>query len=139
MIHHDKWVAREKPVAVSVADLAPALGAGWKRVASTPQGEAMMGVMLEFFGVAKADATRAAAGWGGDRVAVYSGPGGAFSLEWRLAWDTAADATEFAAAYAKVVDALPFPARLVSISATEQLIVHASSDAILEASLAAAR
>lgn len=139
VIHYDKWAAREKPVAVSVPDLAPALGAGWKRVASSPQGEAMLGEMLQFFGVPQADAAPAVAGWGGDRVAAYSGPLGAFSLEWRLAWDTAADATEFADAYAKVIDALPFPARLVSLSDTEQLIVHASSDALLEATLAAAR
>jgi hypothetical protein len=139
VIHYDKWVAREKPIAVSIPDLAPALGTGWKRVASSPQGEAMLRVMLQFFDVSKADAEQAAAGWGGDRVAVYSGPNGAFSLTWRLAWDSAADATEFADAYAKVADALPFPARLVSLSATEQLVVHASSDALLETTLAAAR
>jgi hypothetical protein len=139
VIHYDKWVAREKPIAVSIPDLAPALGPGWKRVASSPQGEAMLRVMLQFFDVSKADAEQAAAGWGGDRVAVYSGPNRAFSLAWRLAWDSAADATEFADAYAKVADALPFPARLVSLSATEQLVVHASSDALLETTLAAAR
>jgi hypothetical protein len=139
VIHYDKWVAREKPIAVSVPDLGPTLGAGWKRVASSPQGEAMLGVMLQFFGVSKADAAQAVAGWGGDRVAVYSGPDGAFSLAWRLAWDSPADATEFADAYAKVTDALPFPARLEAISDTEQLIVHASSDALLETTLAAAR
>jgi hypothetical protein len=139
VIHHDKWVAREKPIAVSVPELGPALGAGWKRVASSPQGEAMLGVMLQFFGVSQPDAAKAVAGWGGDRVAVYSGPGGAFSLAWRLAWDTPADAAEFAVAYAKVTDALPFPARLVSLSETEQLIVHASSDALLETTVAAAR
>jgi hypothetical protein len=139
VIHYDKWVSRQKPIAVSVPDLAPALGPGWKRVASSPQGEAMVGVMLQFFGVSKPDAAQAAAGWGGDRVAVYSGPDGAFSLAWRLAWDSATDATEFADAYAKVTDTLPFPARLVSLSATEQLIVHASSDALLDTTLAAAR
>ena len=139
VIHYDKWVAREKPVRVSLPDIGPALGAGWKRVASSPQGEAMLGVMLEFFDVSKADAARAVAGWGGDRADVYSGPSGAFSLAWRVAWDTAADANEFAAAYARVIDALPFPARLVSLSDTEQLIVHASTDALLETTLAAAR
>ena len=138
VIHYDKWVARERPIAVSIPELAPALGPGWKRVASSPQGEAMLSVMLQFFDVSKADAEQAAAGWGGDRVAVYSGPNGAFSLAWRLTWDGAADATEFADAYAKVADALPFPARLVSLSATEQLVVHASSDALLETTLAAA-
>ncbi|MDQ2941238.1 MAG: hypothetical protein M3R05_03500 [Chloroflexota bacterium] len=139
VIHYDKWVAREKPIAVTVPDLAPALGRGWKRVASSPQGEAMMGVMLQFFGVSQADAARAVAGWGGDRVAVYSGPGTSFSLAWHVAWDSPVEATEFADAYARVIDALPFPARLVSLSATEQLIVHASSDALIETTLAAAR
>jgi hypothetical protein len=139
VIHYDKWVAREKPTAVTVPDLAPALGSGWKRVASSPQGEAMMGVMLQFFGVSQADAARAVAGWGGDRVAVYAGPGASFSLAWRLAWDSPTDAREFADAYATVLDKLPFPARLVSLSATEQLIVHASSDALLETTIAAAR
>jgi hypothetical protein len=139
VIHYDKWVAREKPIAVSIRDLRSALGAGWKRVASSPQGEAMLGVMLQFFGVSQADAGQAVAGWGGDRVTVYSGPDGAFSLAWRIAWDSASDAAEFANAYAKVTDALPFPARLVSLSATEQLIVHASSNALLETTLAAAR
>jgi hypothetical protein len=139
VIHYDKWVAREKPTAVTVPDLAPALGNGWKRVASSPQGEAMMRVMLQFFGVSQADAERAVAGWGGDRVAVYAGPGASFSLAWRLAWDSPTDAREFADAYARVIDKLPFPARLVSLSATEQLIVHASSDALLETTLTAAR
>jgi len=139
VIHYDKWTAREKPIPVSVPDIGPALGTGWKRVASSPQGEAMLGVMLQFFGVSQPDAARAVAGWGGDRAAVYSGPDGAFSLAWRLAFDTAADAREFADAYARVVAALPFPARLVPLSDTEQLIVHASTDALLEKTLAAAR
>lgn len=139
VIHYDKWVAREKPVPVSLPDIGPALGAGWKRVASSPQGEALLGVMLQFFGVSKEDAARAVAGWGGDRAEVYSGPDRAFSLAWRIAWDTAGDAKEFADAYAKVIAALPFPARLVTLSDTEQLIVHASTDALLETTLAAAR
>ena len=139
VIHYDKWVAREKPIAVTVPDLAPALGNGWRRVASSPQGEAMMGVMLQFFGVSQADAARAVAGWGGDRVAVYAGPGASFSLAWRLSWDSPTDAREFAEAYARVINKLPFSARLVSLSATEQLVVHASSDALLETTLAAAR
>ena len=37
----------------------------------------------------------AAAGWGGDRIAGYDGPNGAWAVVWQTAWDTAADATEF--------------------------------------------
>ena len=37
----------------------------------------------------------AAAGWGGDRIAVLGGPNDAWAIAWQTAWDTAADAAEF--------------------------------------------
>ena len=40
----------------------------------------------------------AAEGWGGDRVATVDGPRGAWVAVWQTAWDTPADAAEFAAA-----------------------------------------
>ena len=43
----------------------------------------------------------AAAGWDGDRYAVFERPGGALGLVWGSTWDTEADAREFAAAYAR--------------------------------------
>ena len=41
---------------------------------------------------------KAAAGWGGDRVMLLDGPAGARAIALKTAWDTPADATEFAAA-----------------------------------------
>ena len=46
-------------------------------------------------GVPSADATKAAAGWGGDRLAVMEGPNGTWGVALQTAWDTDADATEF--------------------------------------------
>ena len=40
-------------------------------------------------------ASDAAAGWGGDRLAVMNGPDGAWAVAWKTAWDTAADAAAF--------------------------------------------
>jgi hypothetical protein len=40
-------------------------------------------------------AIRAAAGWGGDRYAFVSLPGGGDGLVWATAWDTPLDAAEF--------------------------------------------
>ena len=45
--------------------------------------------------MASADATKAAAGWGGDRLAVMEGPSGSWAVAMQTVWDTAADATEF--------------------------------------------
>ena len=78
------------------------LGRGWSRIDEDVQGEwGYYGVLDEFLNapdVSKA----AAAGWGGDRYAVYQGPAsGDVCLVLVSEWDTTADAREFAAAYAK--------------------------------------
>lgn len=43
-------------------------------------------------------AAEAAAGWVGDRVALYSRPGGEFALAWKIEWESVAEAEEFALA-----------------------------------------
>ena len=45
-----------------------------------------------------AAANDAAAGWGGDRMAVLKGPNDAWAVAWKTEWDTAADAAAFEAA-----------------------------------------
>ena len=131
------WEEREAPVAVEVPDLVEVLGEGWEEVDATPVGQASIGIFLEHFGVTSAVATEAARGWGGDRVVIATGPDGDFALVWRLAWDGAADAGEFVDAYATVVDELPFPAVVREVGG-EALVVHASTDELLDEALAAA-
>lgn len=48
-----------------------------------------------------ADSRRAAAGWAGDRYALYEGPGGQIFLAQVALWDTENDAREFFDAYVK--------------------------------------
>src|SRR4029079_16249920 len=48
-------------------------------------------------------ADAAAAGWCGDRVMLLDGPNGARAIALKTAWDSAADASEFAAAGGPVV------------------------------------
>jgi hypothetical protein len=50
---------------------------------------------------APAESKRAAAGWAGDRYALYEGPGGLVFLVQVAAWDTENDAREFFDAYVK--------------------------------------
>ena len=99
VIHPEKYAAHEAPVEVKpAADLATKLGSGWSEAARDTLGELTLRVWLNTGGVASADAAAAAAGWGGDRLVLFTGPGGTTALAIETAWDTAADATEFAAA-----------------------------------------
>jgi hypothetical protein len=99
IMHPEKYVAGEAPIPVSLpADLATRLGAGWTVQMQDTFGEFQLGTWLRESGVVAADATTAAAGWGGDRLAVLAGPGGAWAVAIDTEWDTAPDATEFDAA-----------------------------------------
>ncbi len=100
ILHLDKYDAREPPVKIRLPDVAAALGPGWKRLDSDVSGEAGYQVILDQFLMAPAESRRAAAGWGGDRYDVYERSGEAIVIQ-MTAWDTEADAAEFATAYAK--------------------------------------
>jgi hypothetical protein len=134
----EKWEARESPRVVEVPDLATALGAGWEEVDDTPVGQASIGIMLEYLGVSPAEARDAAEGWGGDRAVIVTGPDDGFAVAWRLAWDSAADATAFAEAYQIVVDGLDFPASVTELPNGEVLVAHASSEQLLDQTVDAA-
>ncbi|MGH2408628.1 MAG: hypothetical protein ACRDF7_11190, partial [Candidatus Limnocylindrales bacterium] len=73
----------------------------------------------------EATAKAAAAGWGGDRVAMFEGPGGAWLIAWSTAWDTPADATEFttAATAATAADV----GRVVAVAGSRQVTVLLAS------------
>ncbi len=134
VIHPEKYASREEPMEVELADLAPALeevgGCCWEVVESTPMGEAFIRIWLDALGAEGSSA--AAAGWGGDRLVVLAGPEGGFAAGWRLAWDSAADADEFAAAYREAQPQVAHPTRLVELSATELLVLHASDESSLD-------
>jgi hypothetical protein len=105
VLHADKLAAREAPVAVAFPDdLAARLGDGWKVSLQDTLGEVLLEVILRDGG---ASATNdAAAGWGGDRVALLEGPGGEKAVVMDTVWDAAQDATEFEAALGPTVDKL---------------------------------
>ncbi len=89
ILHPDKYAAAEAPVQVTMpADLAKRLGPGWSVPLQDTFGELQLGIWLQEGGVDQTAATAAAAGWGGDRLAVLEGPGGAWSIAMQTAWDT---------------------------------------------------
>ncbi|MSQ25632.1 MAG: hypothetical protein EXR49_05080 [Dehalococcoidia bacterium] len=99
VLHLEKYVENEAPLAVDWADVPAALPPGWRKVDAGVSGELGWRVLLGAHLTASA-ANVAAAGWGGDRYIFLEGPGGALLYVASQRWDTAKDATEFAAAYA---------------------------------------
>ena len=96
ILHPEKYAAAEAPVKVTMpADLAKRLGPGWSVPLQDTFGELQLGIWLQEGGVDQTAATAAAAGWGGDRLAVLEGPGGAWSIAMQTTWDTEADAAAF--------------------------------------------
>lgn len=99
ILHTAKYLSREPPIVVQLPRLLPeTVPAGWSVASLDTLGELLLRIWLTEGGVANDVARVAAAGWGGDRVALLRGPGGALTVVIRFEWDTAADADEFAAA-----------------------------------------
>jgi hypothetical protein len=116
VLHADKLASREAPVKVTIDDsVATKLGAGWKVGLQDTLGELQLGIILgDVAGADKATADAAAAGWGGDRVALLQGPNGETAVVLDTVWDTDADATQFNAALAPMVTKLQGAGRSAS-------------------------
>jgi hypothetical protein len=101
IMHPDKFLSRENPVKIEFGDLLAILGKDWKREDSDVNGEFGFQVVLAEF-VPKREAHVAAAGWGGDRYALFENKATrATVLVEYTSWDTANDAKEFFDAYSK--------------------------------------
>ena len=73
----------------------------WRRIDSDVNGEWNYYLILDQFLNVPLESKRAAAGWGGDRYALYEGPNGQVFLAQVAVWDTENDAREFFDAYVK--------------------------------------
>jgi hypothetical protein len=133
ILHADKLASAEKPVAVTFpADLAARLGTGWKVSLQDTLGEMQLEILLREGGATTSKA--AAAGWGGDRVALLEGPGGAVGVVLDTTWDTEADAVEFSAALDPLVAKLKAAGRSAAWLMPEPgrvVLVTGSSDDVL--------
>ena len=101
IMHPEKYFVHEAPVKVTLPDITRSLGRGWKRIESDVNGEWSTYLILDEFLKAPSDSKRAAAGWGGDRYAVYENARGQVVYVSTSAWDAEKDAREFFDAYVK--------------------------------------
>ena len=94
VLHPEKYVSGEAPIVVELPDAAAALGEEWEKVHGNVMGEFFLRTYLETR-IGQGTAAEVAAGWGGDRYALLSGPQEEYALASLIVWDTAADAREF--------------------------------------------
>lgn len=130
VMHAAKYQAAETPVAVTLpADLATRMGAGWTVAFQDTWGEFQTGVWLRASGVAAATANAAAAGWGGDRLAVLNGPDGAWAVVMESTWDSDADAADFFEGARVALNGLDAPADVSAKGDRDVTILITSDDA----------
>jgi hypothetical protein len=102
IIHPEKYFAHEAPALVVMRDLTPALGKGWKQIDADVNGEWGYYLILDEFLKSEKESKQAAAGWGGDRYALYENKRTRETMLAQLtSWDTEQDAREFFDAYVK--------------------------------------
>ncbi|MEO6080018.1 MAG: hypothetical protein ABIQ86_09600 [Steroidobacteraceae bacterium] len=104
ILHPEKWVARENPSAITwpAFDKEKALK-DWELIDEDVLGEIQWRSIFNAQGL-QADAEAAAAGWDGDRYAVFKRRGADETLLLlRTSWDSEAEATQFAEAYRRLL------------------------------------
>jgi len=98
ILHPDRYLNFDRPVKIEMPSLSER---DWKQIDVDVNGEFGYRVLLAEF-IAKDRAASAAAGWGGDRYALYENTRtGALMMAIYTAWDSEQDAKEFFNAYSE--------------------------------------
>ncbi len=106
ILHPERYLAGDDPQIVSVVALTDTLGAGWTLVEEDTLGEFYLREFLNQQ-LSADDVDRAATGWGGDRYTVYWNEADQrLVMVLNLAWDTPADAAEFATLFEQYPEGL---------------------------------
>ena len=146
VIHPEKYEGNEKPMVVDLPDdLAARMGTGWSLGLEDTLGEFQLKVWLanaaDGAATEQGDATKAAAGWGGDRVALLYGPGGATAAVIDSQWDSPSDAAEFAAQAELVVASVADAGEVLAPAGgtSVRVILAPSDDVVSRLSIALGR
>lgn len=95
VLHPEKYLNEvDEPQAIVLPPLGEVVGAEWKELGQNVLGELQISILLR-----KHWGAKAAAGWDGDRYAVFTTADDKLGLIWYTTWDSEMDAKEFASAY----------------------------------------
>ena len=140
VIHPEKYIRREDPAEVRIdKDIAAQVGPGWTEAGRDTLGELILRVWLEEHGIGQprtgifdppsAAASAAVAGWGGDRLVLLRHDDGKVAVGMVTTWDTAADATEFAAAAERALDDPGFGGQLFHRAGSSDVLIALGDEA----------
>jgi len=106
ILHPTKYIEepRDVPRAVSLPDLGADLEQGWRVVAQDVLGELVLRAHLDYYLVSTPEAVSAAEGWDGDLAVLWQDEENREVLAIRSVWDSSEDATQFANAYASLIE-----------------------------------
>ncbi|GBC82538.1 hypothetical protein HRbin10_01665 [bacterium HR10] len=104
ILHPEKFLARDRPVRIRLADIRPLLSRSLRRRLTDRNGEFGYLLILREY-LDKSVAERAAQGWDGDQFALYEDARTGHLLLVHLStWEDADEAREFAEAYARRIE-----------------------------------
>jgi hypothetical protein len=125
VLHPEKYRAHEQPVVVSLPDLVPVLGPGWRTINSNVVGELDLRLILQQL-TDQTRAVRGASGWGGDRFALLEKDGRtAFVLS--SVWDGDNEARNFFDTFGLALRNRFAGARQEEASATRQALTASTA------------
>jgi hypothetical protein len=97
ILHPEKYLRDvDVPVAIDLPKFGALAAGGWKELGQNVLGELQISILLR-----RHWGRQAAAGWDGDRFAVFDGPDERLGVVWFTTWDSETDAIEFAGAYTR--------------------------------------
>jgi hypothetical protein len=134
ILHPEKWRDRDDPVRIDFSSFEDSeLLDAWTLLDSNVVGEFQLRIIFNEFGMADRSANLAA-GWDGDRYAVYQ-RGDDLLLLWLTTWDDAAEAFEFAQGYQQLLAtkyAGQSEATAVHVSGSDVLVVEGAESEVTE-------
>lgn len=98
VIHPEKYLAAEAPIEVTLPAQDELLSEGWSLVVEGTLGEFYLRQYLRTQ-LTWEQSVQAAAGWGGDAYKIYQNDSGEQAWQLKIAWDSAAEMTEFKTAF----------------------------------------
>jgi hypothetical protein len=104
ILHPEKYLTMiDEPTTVTLPDIAQLFGKKWEKKFENSFGEIGFKLFFEQY-MSPAEAADSAAGWDGDRYALYQNDRGGFTILWDSCWDSENDAVEASKALVQVME-----------------------------------